>query len=46
MYEVKQIVVDDENLTEDLLEITMGNDVAPRRDYLLKHASEVSVDIE
>lgn len=44
--EVKQIVVDDENLTEDLLEITMGNDVSPRRDYLLKHASEVSVDIE
>ena len=44
--DVKQIVVDDVDKTEDLLEITMGNDVSPRRDYLLKHASEVSIDIE
>jgi len=44
--DVKQIVVDDARETENLLEITMGNDVSPRRDYLLKHASEVSIDIE
>ena len=44
--DVKQIVVDDSQRTEELLEITMGNDVSPRRDYLLAHASEVSVDIE
>lgn len=43
---VHQIVVDDVDETENLLEITMGNDVAPRREYLLKHQGEVMVDIE
>ena len=43
---IKQIVVDDSKLTDELLEITMGNDVPPRRDYLLKHQGEVVVDFE
>ena len=43
---VKVLTVDDAQEVEDLLEITMGDKVEPRRDYLLKHSGEVTVDIE
>ena len=43
---VHQITVEDSKQVEDLLEITMGDKVEPRRDYLLKHIDEVTVAVE
>ena len=45
---IKQLHVDDKNFSasDDLLEIFMGNKIEPRREYLLKHISEIKIDIE
>ena len=40
---VEQIVVEDKAEAYKLLEILMGEAVAPRRDYVLKHAEEAQV---
>lgn len=42
---VQQIIVEDAKATDDMLEMFMGNDVAPRRDYLLEHGKEVEVEL-
>lgn len=42
---VHQITIEDAKETDNMLEMAMGDKVEPRRDYLLKHMSEVSVDI-
>lgn len=39
---VQQLIVDDENKTDELLEIVEGVAVPPRREYLLKHGEEVT----
>jgi len=42
---VQQILVEDAKATDDMLEMFMGNDVEPRRKYLLEHCSEVEVEL-
>lgn len=39
---VQQLIVEDEQKTDDLLEIVEGVAVPPRRQYLLEHGEEVT----
>lgn len=39
---IKQLVVKDRQKTEELLEILLGKNVPPRREYLLKHSEEAN----
>jgi len=43
---VKQIIAEDFNSVDNLLEIFMGDKVPPRREFLLEHYNEVSIDVE
>lgn len=43
---VKQLIVPNYEDTDNMLECFMGNKIDIRRDYLLKHAKEVKVDVE
>lgn len=43
---VKQLTVPNYEDTDNMLECFMGNKIDIRRDYLLKHAKEVKVDVE
>ena len=43
---VHQIISSNYKDTDDLLEIFMGSEVKPRRDYLLEHYNEIEVAIE
>lgn len=43
---VQNLTVSDVEKCDELLEIMMGQKVEPRREYLLKHINEVSIDIE
>lgn len=40
---VAQIIVSDEKEARMLLEILMGTNVAPRRDYILKYAEDARI---
>jgi len=43
---VLTITVEEANEADNMLECFMGDDVAPRRKYLLEHGNEVEVDME
>ena len=43
---VQQLVVPDQAQADNMLEIFMGNNVEPRRNYLLDHAHEIKIDVE
>lgn len=43
---IHQISVKNAEDADNLLEIFMGDKIEPRRDYLLKHGTEVEVDVE
>jgi DNA gyrase subunit B len=43
---VQQLIVTDQEQTDNMLEMFMGNSVEPRRNYLLEHAHEIKIDVE
>lgn len=42
---LKQVQIEDASMASKMTELLMGNDVAPRRDYIYEHANEAMLDI-
>ena len=41
---LKQVNIEDAKMASEVTEMLMGNDVAPRRDFIYKHAHEAEID--
>jgi DNA gyrase subunit B len=42
---LKQIEIEDARMASDVTELLMGNDVAPRKDFIYEHATDAELDI-
>ena len=42
---LKQVEIEDARLASDVTSMLMGSDVAPRRDFIYKHAKDADLDI-
>ena len=42
---LKQVQIEDASMASKLTELLMGNDVAPRKEYIYKHANEAELDV-
>ena len=42
---LKKITIDDAILADEMFNILMGEEVEPRRDFIMKHSKEANIDI-
>jgi DNA gyrase subunit B len=42
---MRRVSIDDARLASSTTELLMGNDVAPRRDFIYEHAREALLDV-
>ena len=42
---MRRVSIDDARMASSTTELLMGNDVAPRRDFIYEHAKEALLDV-